>query len=244
MHQRFLALALAMATLLTLGCANPITPQQPTTTETANLCVADIKTAQQQLLAQQQTLIDHLNHVRQQLSASAEPGTVPVQCPERAYAAEPSQPGAAQPLDRAAKQLVGGVEQVSFDGLDMTLAARLDTGKALAVFDARDIQMFERNSENWVRFNVPTHSGEPRTLERQVTRMASVSQARSEAKKRPVITMRFTLGRVSQQGEFVLADRSGQAHSVLLGRLVLRDVMIVDVSRDNIASAPAQDNPQ
>ena len=43
------------------------------------------------------------------------------------------------------------------------------------------------------------------------------------------------IGKLSQRGEFVLADRSDSEFPILIGRNLLRDVMLVDVSGNNLA---------
>jgi outer membrane biosynthesis protein TonB len=49
-----------------------------------------------------------------------------------------------------------------------------------------------------------------------------------------VVEMRITLGKITQNAEFTLADRSNLEQPMLIGRNVLRDVMLVDVSRSEI----------
>ncbi|WP_339617778.1 RimK/LysX family protein [uncultured Gilvimarinus sp.] len=243
MYRRYPVVLLSLVALLAVGCASNYRVVKTAQLDTVSQCAAMADQNHQQLLVQQQQLSLRVDEVLQQLNATQTqaPQTEPLNCPEVTYIAEP--PATSSPRegrDAASKQLVGAVEQVRFDGLGMTLDARIDTGIATAVLDARDVQPFERNSEDWVRFVVQSKGGEPQEIERKLTRMASLPAGNGEGKKRPVISMRFTLGRVSQQGEFILADRSTNEYPVLLGRLALRDVMIVDVGRNNLAPVPAE----
>lgn len=242
MYRCFPALLLTLMALFSVGCASDYRgAAQTAEVATVNQCDAATDQNQQLLLEQQLQLSQSVDEILRQLTPSQTQvsQTEPLKCPEVTYIAELPASAARESRDAVSKQLVGAVEQVRFDGLGLTLPARIDTGITTAVLDARDIQPFERNSENWVRFVVQSNDGEPQKIERKLTRMASLPVRTGEGKKRPVISMRFTLGRVSQQGEFILADRSGSEYPVLLGRLALRDVMIVDVSRDNLAPAPA-----
>ena len=47
--------------------------------------------------------------------------------------------------------------------------------------------------------------------------------------------MGIVIGRSNQTAEFTLSDRSHLGYQALIGRNVLKDVMIVDVSKKNIA---------
>jgi hypothetical protein len=143
------------------------------------------------------------------------------------------------------KQIVGLHEQALILGLDMVMQARISTNVAYSVIDARNIQMFERDGEEWVRFTLyHPETKEPHVLERKRLRFHSLTasnNATSSAStvaptdKRPVVKMRFTIGKLTQKGEFVLSDRSQSESPMLIGRNILRDVMLVDVSGNNLA---------
>ena len=120
---------------------------------------------------------------------------------------------------------------------ELLKAARIDTGAETASLDARDIEMFERDGEDWVRFGiVHPDNGEVVVLERQLERKARIIQSNTEqAERRPVVVLGIVVGNVRQNAEFTLSNRSHLDYQVLVGRNVLSDVMVVDVSRVNIA---------
>lgn len=136
------------------------------------------------------------------------------------------------------KLLVGQLEQLWLQDLQLTLGARIDTGAETSSLDARNIELFERNSRRWVRFEIlHPESGEPIALERKLKRMVIIMQSNTaEPERRPVIKLGITIGHVSQTAEFTLSDRSHLDYQVLVGRNVLKDFMVVDVSRENIAT--------
>ncbi len=148
----------------------------------------------------------------------------------------------AAPVTGFSKMMVGQLEQVWLQDLQLALPARIDTGAETASLDARNIELFERNSKNWVRFEiVHPDTGEPLQLERRLKRTALILQANSsEAERRPVIKLGITIGQVSQSAEFTLSNRSHLDYQILVGRNILKDVMIVDVSKENLASLPEQ----
>ena len=139
--------------------------------------------------------------------------------------------------DVSAKLIVGRQEQVWLEDIHLALPARVDTGAETASLDAHNIKLFERNGKRWVRFEIlHPESGEPLQLERRLKRIASVIQSNnSEAEKRPVIKLGIKIGHVSQSAEFTLSNRSHLDYQMLIGRNILKDVMIVDVSQINIA---------
>src|SRR5690606_19949578 len=132
-------------------------------------------------------------------------------------------------------QLVGERERVLLNAIDVLLPARINTGITTSQLDARNIQMFERNGEEWVRFTVMDRGTDtPHELERK--RLRYVQAGTGEASvRRPIVELRTTIGKVTQNSEFVLVDRTTQPFPLLIGRNVLRDVMLVDVSRSDLA---------
>ena len=135
------------------------------------------------------------------------------------------------------KLLVGQLEQVWLPNLGLALPARIDTGAETASLDARNIELFERNGRRWVRFEIlHPETGEPLPMERRLKRMVAIVQSNStESERRPVIKLGITIGHISQTAEFTLTNRSHLDYQLLIGRNILQDVIIVDVSKKNIA---------
>ncbi|MAT92181.1 MAG: ATP-dependent zinc protease [Halioglobus sp.] len=196
---------------------------------------------QERTAARLQEQAQQLQAQGQQLAALAEQVTG-AQADEEAPAAAarqrdcPAQPGGQKKL------VVGQMEKVWLPNLELELAARVDTGAETASLDARDIEKFERNGERWVRFSIVKPGTEELiAVERKLSRTVSIVQSNSdESERRPVIKLSIMLGDVSQTAEFTLSDRSHLDYQMLLGRNVLQDVMVVDVSRKNIADRSIQ----
>ena len=138
---------------------------------------------------------------------------------------------------RGEKLVVGRMEQVWLPDLGLALAARIDTGAETASLDARNITMFERNGERWVGFEIlDPETEETIKIERKVSRMVRIVQSNvSEPERRPVIRLSIVIGHIDQTAEFTLSDRSHLDYQALVGRNILKDVMVVDVSKTNIA---------
>ena len=196
-------------------------------------CLAQQQDTAQKLDAQQVVLL------QQSAEVTAVKGLLSEQ--RNAVAADRSSDEACPPRnDPDDKLIVGAKENVWLPNLGLSLPARIDTGAETASLDARNITQFERDGKRWVRFEIehPT-SKEPVEVERRLERMVAIIQSNSaEPERRPVVKLGITIGHVNQSAEFTLSDRSHLDYQVLVGRNILQDVMIVDVSEKNIAPVP------
>ena len=239
------ALSLAAVALVSLSaCTQSKLQQSQTELGIAQACVAKHEAQGQQLNTQQAEILRQLEQVKQQLSVQQQALATRPQVVERAAPKVvcPAVPVATNNKKQSKeqlqtdKQIVGLREQVLIAGLNMVMQARIATHVANSVVDARNIQMFERNGVEWVRFTIYNpETKEPHVLERKRLRFQTVQSANPTPDRRPVVEIRFTIGKLTQKGEFILADRSDSEYPILIGRNLLRDVMLVDVSGNNLA---------
>ncbi|GAA0688290.1 ATP-dependent zinc protease [Marinobacterium maritimum] len=174
-------------------------------------------------LKEQNEKLDKLRPVRDRiLQASAAPNS-------------PEAPGHYQ-----GKLVVGEVEKFYLAVPGLILDARIDSGATTSSLHATNIQRFERDGENWVRFDIQNpQTKENITLERELSRNARILQSSTDgAERRPVVELPFVVGNHRQTAEFTLSDRSHLTYPVLLGRNVLRDVMLIDVGREYVTTLP------
>ena len=135
----------------------------------------------------------------------------------------------------ADKMLVGELEHVWVDPPGFSVVARIDTGATSSSLNADNLVQFERDGEDWVRFDLNVNESDPLTLERPIIRQVRViQQADPTGSRRPVVTMRVRLGDVQDTFEFTLADRSHLQNDMILGRNFLTDVTLVDVGKQFI----------
>ncbi|QEY17455.1 hypothetical protein D0C16_16585 [Cellvibrio sp. KY-GH-1] len=242
---------MALAVTALSACTNQPKVNQQTQTELAGAqqCIAQHQAHAEQVTQQQGQILTQLQQMQTQLAAQqkaldSRPQVVErpapkVDCP--APVAEAAKKGGPREQLQTDKQIVGLREQALIGGLNVVMNARISTNVANSVIDARNIQMFERNGEEWVRFTIYNpDTKEPHVLERKRLRFQTVQSANPTPDRRPVVEIRFTIGKLSQKGEFILADRSSSEYPILIGRNLLRDVMLVDVSGNNLA--PLQRN--
>jgi|AntDeeMetagen681_2_1112603.scaffolds.fasta_scaffold00013_25 hypothetical protein len=135
--------------------------------------------------------------------------------------------------------IIGQVEVIHLQPPGRNLVARIDTGANTSSLDARDIEMFESDGEDFVRFKLPQTmlaEGQQEQYELPVSRFVRIIQSGEEEERRAVIELKIRLGSVERMAEFTLADRENLTYHVLIGRNILRDFFAVDVANKFIIS--------
>lgn len=211
---------------------------------------ADVSRIEQQLLdqsvemlmlqeqnAQMQNLLEGLEQTLKQI-ANRQNALAAVAA--RSQAAAPSQPVAAS---TNGKMIVGEIEPIYLFDPNLVYDARIDSGAQTSSIDARNITRFERDGKAWVRFDLPVPGAAEKfvTLERKVVRNVRILQSTSDsAQRRAVVHMQFAIGSHKQVAEFTLTARDNLTFPILIGRNVLRDIMLVDVGKQNKTKLPAE----
>lgn len=234
----------SLCLLLMAGCSSQHFLVKKADMEAADQCLLAQQSRQTQANEQRQQLAETLELLRQTLELQREGDAALREFMRTATAdldresGERSCSPGAMPLTSASldKVVVGATEKVLLTDLGITLPARVDTGANTSSVDARNIEIFERNGEDWVRFDIYDPDLDQLVeLERPRSRKVLITQSNSEEpERRPVIEMRITMGRMTQVAEFTLANRSHLEQPLLIGRNVLRDLMLVDVAQDNV----------
>lgn len=139
------------------------------------------------------------------------------------------------------KLVVGEVEKAFLVGPNFIYDARIDSGAETSSMDARNVQRFERDGQEWVRFDIPVPGKDDafETLERKVVRNVRIIQANEEDyERRAVVELQFRIGDHEQKAEFTLSDRAHLTYALLIGRNILRDVMLIDVGKEYSTELP------
>jgi hypothetical protein len=134
------------------------------------------------------------------------------------------------PVFAQEKQVAGWVEYVSIYPGNLKIKAKLDTGARNSSLNAEAIDMFERNGETWVRFNVTNWKERTETIESKIIRIAKIKQHNTGPEKRPVIRLGICLGKIFKEVEVNLVDRGKFNYQLLIGRSFLKGSFIVDPS--------------
>lgn len=152
-------------------------------------------------------------------------------------------------LSFAADKTVYGLnEYAKLDGIDLEVAAKLDTGAKTASLSARDIKRFKRNGESWVRFYLAIDAAHSHPIERPLARVSKIKRRSGdydpeEGKAytaRPVIALDICMGSALRSIEVNLTDRSAFQYPLLIGSEALKRFdALVDPSLKYAAGKPA-----
>ncbi|WP_447744914.1 retropepsin-like aspartic peptidase RloA2 [Pseudomonas nicosulfuronedens] len=151
----------------------------------------------------------------------------------------------------AETKIYGRYEWVSLPELDQTLQAKMDTGAYTSSLSAKDIQIFQRDGEDWVRFKLATKDGGDSVYEHKLSRISKIKN-RSETggedeeeeaspglSQRPVIELPVCLGGDQRTIEVNLTDRSHFNYPFLMGTKGLRKFHVaVDPGERFVAGKP------
>lgn len=134
-----------------------------------------------------------------------------------------------------AKDTYGWIEMMGLPALDIETKAKLDTGALTSSMQAEDIELFEKDDEDWVRFTLELEdqkTGEEVTkrLELPVYRDLTVIGAGGRD-HRPVVLMKVCFGDQLYERQFSLEDRDNLNYPVLIGRRLIQHLGPIDVTR-------------
>jgi hypothetical protein len=131
------------------------------------------------------------------------------------------------------RTVLGGLEHIYLDPPGMNFSARIDTGAQTSSLNALDMVEFERDGQPYIKFNMlDPETGEKIELTRRIRGYVRIKEVnKRESQRRPVVRMRIRLANLDERISFTLVDRSKFRQQVLIGRNLLRDLAIVDVSK-------------
>ncbi len=133
----------------------------------------------------------------------------------------------------ANKTVLGEYELVTVAPPGFKFLSRIDTGATSTAIHATKITRFERDGQDWVRFDLSNPKDQKTvTLERQLIRRIRIKQIDDDddVDRRLTVMMNLQLGKIERQIEVSLTDRSNMEFPLLIGRNFLMDKAVVDVS--------------
>ena len=137
----------------------------------------------------------------------------------------------ALPVMAAEPTLYGRYENIGLPEIGETLKAKMDTGAYTASLSAKDIELFSRDGEEWVRFRLATKDADDKVYEHKLSRISKIKSRvdeedegdAPELSKRPVVDLELCLGDVKRTVEVNLVDRSHFNYPLLIGAKALRE---------------------
>ncbi|MGE0485263.1 MAG: ATP-dependent zinc protease [Gammaproteobacteria bacterium] len=135
----------------------------------------------------------------------------------------------------AKPRVLGWLEWAWLEPDHIRLKAKLDTGARTSSIDADEIELFERDGEQWVRFRVPlSERPDDSTYDKDVHYELPLAGRKKikdhvlEPARRYVVEMELCIGGRMFTTPMTLADRSRFNYPLLLGRAALQGRMMVD----------------
>ena len=130
--------------------------------------------------------------------------------------------------------IIGEVEKVEVNPPGIQYDARIDTGAESSSIHAENIQLVERDGKKYILFSlVQPDTNTLVELERKLQRTVLIKQKYGETERRFVVQLWLTLGDIKERVDVTLSDRSDFTYRLLVGRNLLTDTAIVDVSRQH-----------
>lgn len=145
----------------------------------------------------------------------------------------------------APSMIIGACEWVALPELGIErLRARVDTGAKSCALHASDIEAFERDGIQWVRFYV--HLGHPRAHSERLSesRLKAVRSVRStsgQSEQRYTIRTPIIIGHLRWVVDVTLADRGKMNYRMLLGRKAMENHALVYPARTFLQGQPRLD---
>lgn len=137
----------------------------------------------------------------------------------------------ALPALAAEKTVVGWIEKVRIYPGNFLVHAKLDSGAEYSSLDASNLQIFERDGQKWVRFDLDEkREGKSITFERPVLRWAPIKRHNQEPQRRPVIKLGVCLSNIYKETEVNLIDRTNYYYRMLIGRKFMEGAVVIDPS--------------
>jgi hypothetical protein len=151
------------------------------------------------------------------------------------------------PHEKPAKLVVGWREWIALPELGIAaIKPKIDTGARSSSLHALNIESFQREGADWVRFDVHPFQRDAETTvraEAPVLELRHVRSSSGHATLRPVIRTAIELGGRRWSVELTLAARDEMGFRMLLGREALRRQFLVDPGRSYLLGKPPNSKP-
>jgi ribosomal protein S6--L-glutamate ligase len=141
-------------------------------------------------------------------------------------------------LDLSNLKIIGSEEWVAFKDLKIpAIKARIDSGAKTSSIQASKIKVFQKDHEEWVKFEVnPLQDNRTITIKCEARLIArrSVKSSLGISEERCVIKSLATIGGDSFEIELTLANRDSMDFRMLLGREALSERFIINSAASDV----------
>ena len=119
--------------------------------------------------------------------------------------------------------------------------AKIDTGARTSTLHAFDLEWFDRDGREWVRFEVhpwQRTTREPVVAEAAVLERRDVKSSSGRVDHRPIVETVIRIAGVDVPSEITLTRRDEMGFRMLIGRQALRRRFVVDAGRSYLGGRP------
>lgn len=135
--------------------------------------------------------------------------------------------------------IIGSIEWVHLEYPGITLEALMDTAVELTVLQVSDIQMVEKDGQQHVLYAISDPgTGESHAMDSPLQRRTVLKWADGSTLRAHIVRLWVTLGETRNRVEVALSERGDMAFPLLVGRNLLTDVAIIDVSQRHTLGTP------
>lgn len=139
------------------------------------------------------------------------------------------------------KLLIGRQEKIDFPSMGLIdIDAKIDTGAYTSSIHCHTIYLSKIGSKIYLFFNLldPKHPKfKKRLFQFETFKNKNIKNSFGDTERRYVIDVPIVIAGKKITTEFSLTDRSKMKYPILLGRKLLQNQFIVDVSRQNIGQS-------
>ncbi len=144
-----------------------------------------------------------------------------------------------KPKVQNTKFLIGSLDYADFPEFNLLdIACKIDTGAQTSAIHCHRIRLIEVEGKEVIAFKLldPSHRDyDDKEYRTSVFNERKIRSSSGHAEYRYVITTDIILFGKVFKTEFTLADREQMKYPVLIGRRLLKDAFIVDVSKKNLS---------
>jgi ribosomal protein S6--L-glutamate ligase len=143
------------------------------------------------------------------------------------------------------KVIVGSEEWCSFPDLGVpTIKARVDSGAKTSALHAVNISPFQKNEENWVKFDINPIQNNTKTVihcQAPLVDKRIVKSSSGFREQRYVIKAEIQIGETHWDVELTLTNRDSMGFRMLLGREAMSGRLLVDPEQKYLLGQPTKE---
>ncbi|MGD8427136.1 MAG: RimK/LysX family protein [Balneolaceae bacterium] len=143
-------------------------------------------------------------------------------------------------------KIIGRVEGIDFPEWDLQdIDAKVDTGAYTSSLHCHHIKSYRENGKEYVKFNLldPSHDTyNDKLFKWPVYRKKTIKSSNGSREERFIVKTKVKIFESIFTAELSLTDRSEMRYPILLGRKLLNNRFLVDVSKKYISKMTAPKN--